>query len=241
MFELISASFAPTNLVFTIPLILIGFYWLSVVAGVIGMDAFDLDMDLDMDVDVDVDLDLDVDADVDIDADGNLKGSAATTTESGSGDGFMIGILRFFNFGRVPFMVLISFIILFGWGISVWCNHIGSWVNPSNSGLIGALLFIPILIGSLLITKIVTTPLVPVFDKFNTAAKNLIIEGKVGTLMTSIEKTQIGQLKIDIDGSIVSLSVKADEGQALKKGERVVVIQEDADKKSYLVQRFNHS
>lgn len=234
--ELIQASLAGANLIFTIPLVLIGLYWFSVIIGAIGMDSIEFDMDLDVDVDVDVDLDLDVDADVDVDADGgDIKGGGASASES-----FAIGILRFFNFGRIPFMVLISFIFIFGWALSVWCNNPDSWVNPNGSALVSALLFLPILISSLLITKVVTTPMVPVFEKFNTAAKDLVIEGRVGTLMTSIEDQKIGQLKIDIDGSIVSLSVKADAGQSLKKGQQVVVIEETKDGKAFLVQKFNH-
>ncbi len=234
---LISASFAGANLVFTIPLVLIGLYWFSVIIGAIGMDSieFDMDMDMDVDVDVDVDIDVDVDADLDVDADGDLKGSGVSAS-----DNFAIGILRFFNFGRIPFMVLMSFIILFGWSLSVWCHNPGSIVNPNGSSLIAALLFIPILLSSLVITKIVTTPLIPMFDQFNTAAKDLVIEGKVGTLMTSIEDQKVGQLKIDIDGSIVSLSVKSDSGQSLRKGEQVVVIEETKDGKVFLVQKFNH-
>ena len=90
-------------------------------------------------------------------------------------------------------------------------------------------------------TKIITAPLVPVFAKLNTAEKELVIfNGKVGTLMTGIQDSEKGQLKIDIDGSVVSLTVKSNEGKTIKKGEKVVIIDQIEEGKSFIVQKINY-
>lgn len=252
MGELFTAATAPSNLLLTILLMLITFYWLTVIIGAIGMDAIDLDLDLDADVDIDVDIDVDVDVDVDVDIDvdvdvdvdvdadidPSLLGGQKALAKKPSN--FFIRILAFFNFGRIPFMILCSILVLLLWSISVYCNHETSWLNPANSVSVAALWFIPNLIFSLFCTKIITAPLVPVFAKLNTAEKDLIFNGKVGTLMTSIQDSEKGQLKIDIDGSVVSLTVKSNEGKTIKKGEKVVIIDQIEEGKSFIVQKINY-
>lgn len=232
MNDLITAAFSSPNVVFTILLIIICFYWLTVILGVVGLETFDVDLDADIDVDVDVDVDLEVDADVEVDADADV----ATGITAGS---ILLGGLRFFNLGRVPFMVLMSMFILSLWSLSVYCNHEGSWINPNNSISIAALLLAPIVIISLFSTKLLTMPLVPLFKHGNTFAKPLVINGKVGTLLTSIKGEETGQLKATIDDSIVTLMVKSDTGAAIEKGAEVIIIQEDKDGKTYLVQKWN--
>ncbi|MGH1339654.1 MAG: NfeD family protein [Aureispira sp.] len=235
MKELLLAAFSTPNLVLTILLAIICFYWLTVILGVIGLDTFDIDIDADVDIDVDIDIDVDMDVDVDADMDVDADTDVATSITAGS---ILLGSLRFFNLGRVPFMVLFSMFILSMWSLSVYCNHEGSWINPSNSASFAALLFVPITILSLFSAKFLTMPLVPLFKHGNTFAKPLVINGKVGTLLTSVRGEETGQLKAMIDESIVTLMVRSDTGELIEKGEEVVIIQEDKDGKVYLVQRW---
>ncbi|CAA6824704.1 MAG: Unknown protein [uncultured Aureispira sp.] len=243
MGELITAAFSTSNLFLTFLLGLVSLYWLSVIVGAIGMDSLDFDLDVDADIDIDVDLDVDVDVDmdmdVDVDADVDMDTDVASIGTASGGSAFL-GILRFLNFGRVPFMVLLSTIILSVWSISIYCNHDASLINPGNSTSMAALLFFPNLIVSLLLSKIFTAPLVPIFAKLNTSEKALVIDGKVGTLMTSIKEEETGQLKIDINGSIVSLSVQSNDGKSIRKGDKVVVIEKLESGKAYIVQKIEH-
>lgn len=231
MRELLTASLSLPNLMFTVLLSLITIYWLFVILGTVGLDAFDFDLDIDADVDLDVDVDVDVDVDADVDADA----SAAEGAASGS---LFLGVLRFFNLGKVPFMVLLSVWVLSLWSISVYCNHKGSWINPTNSGTVAAMLLGPIIIVASLTTKLFTAPLVPVFERINVTAQPIIVTGKMGTLMTSIEGAEKGQLKTHIDGSTVTLIVQSMNGVALRKGEEVVIVDQGDKDKTYLVQRL---
>lgn len=246
MGELITAALSTSNLFLTFLLGLMTLYWMSVIIGAIGMDSFDVDIDADVDIDVDVDVDVDIDADVDVDADIDADADVdADADQVGPSGGAYTGsitlkILRFFNLGRVPFMVLLSTLVLCMWSISIYCNHDGSWLNPDNVTSLAAIYFVPNLVASLFLSKLFTAPLVPVFAKLNTSEKALVIDGKVGTLMTSIKDTETGQLKIDINGSIVALNVKSNDGVPIKKGEKVVVIEKFDDGKSYVVQKIEH-
>ena len=199
------------------------------------MDALDFDLDVDTDIDMDIDMDIDVDIDVDVDV--TLLGSQkALNTPKRS---FFVRCLVFFNFGRIPFMIISSFLLLTMWSISVYCNNDASWLNPSNSISMAALLFLPNLLFSLFFTKLITTPLAPIFAKLNSASKQLVYTGKIGTLMTSIQDTETGQLKIDIDGSVIALNVKSNEGKSIKKGAKAVIVEQIEEGKSYIVQKID--
>ena len=102
MQELLQAALAPYNIVHTLLLTVVLFYWLGIIFGALDISAFDID--------VDAGVDMDVDADVDAGADGN-------------GVGWFAGALHFFNFGKLPFMLIMSFVIFFAWAISILAHH----------------------------------------------------------------------------------------------------------------------
>ncbi len=118
MQELFQAAFSPPTIVFTTLLCLVLVYWLTVFMGLLDIGAMDIDIDIDADVDVDVDVDGDVSV------------------------GGISGILFFFNFGRVPFMVVLSFLILSMWAISIMLDHY--WGQGSLG--FAALMFYPTLL-----------------------------------------------------------------------------------------------
>lgn len=57
--------------------------------------------------------------------------------------------------------------------------------------------------------------------------------------MTSIQDTETGQLKIDIDGSVIALNVKSNEGKSIKKGAKAVIVEQIEEGKSYIVQKID--
>lgn len=238
MMELIYAAFSPSNLLLSVLLVLIMFYWLTVILGALDVNSIDVDLD----VDVDVDIDVDVDVEVDVEVDAEIEAEVDADTEAGEvgGAGWFMLSLRFFNFGRLPFMVVMSLLILFMWSISVYCNHDGSIVNPNNSLILAGLLFVPNMFVSLFITKILTAPLVPVFAKLNTSVENVQVEGKVGILTTSVNKKGMGQMKAEIEGSTITVSIRMQDKLPIKKGEKVVVIEYLADEKIYIVDKIDH-
>lgn len=215
--ELLTAAFSAPNLIITILFILVLFYWLTVILGALDVDSFD--------VDVDVDVDVDIDADVDVDAHHDV----------GHAGSWFFGMLRFFNFGRVPFMVVMSILILSVWAISMLCNHEGSWINPNNSFLLASLYFVPNLIVSAFVMKFLSTPLIPIFDKLDTHAEALHYEGRTGTLTTGISEAGIGQLELHINSSFIIVSAKSLDGKPIPRGQKVVVVEEEANGKCYLV------
>ena len=139
--ELINAAFLPANLFFTLMLLMVCLYWVSVILGALDLDFLDVDFD----TDAELDLDLDVDGVVDIGA---------------AGAGLFEGLLAFFYFGKIPVMILMSITILSMWTISMYAN---SFVNPTGNFILGIPVGLGSFFGSFFVCKIVCMPLARFF------------------------------------------------------------------------------
>jgi len=220
MNELFDFAFSPPVIGYTIFLMVFLLYWLTVIIGIFDFSSLDFDIDIDADIDMDVDVDVDVDADTDIDASG--------------GGSIVLAILGFFNFGKVPFMVVMSIVALSLWTIAVLMNYYFS----NRSIWFSIFLFIPNLFVSLLIAKIVTTPLVPLFNSIsNDEVKPINYIGLLGEIVLETSNTQTGQVEINYEKRLITLSVKAVEEHKgfIKRGTEVVIAYQDKEAELFFV------
>jgi hypothetical protein len=218
MNELFDFAFSPPVIGYTIFLMVFLLYWLTVIIGI--FDFSSLDFDIDIDADIDMDVDVDVDADTDIDASG--------------GGSIVLAILGFFNFGKVPFMVVMSILALGLWTVAILTNYYFS----NGSIWFSIFLLIPNLFVSLLIAKIVTTPLIPLFDSIaRDEAKQIDYIGLLGELVLETSNTSTGQIEIKYEKRLITLSVKAVEEQEgmIKRGTEVVIAYYDEAEKLFYV------
>ncbi len=111
MKELFQAAFSGVNIIPTVFLLLILVYWIFVIIGAMDMDFLEVDIETDVDIDADVEVDADVDTDADIDTDADTRGVGSVA--------FLNSVLTFFNLGKIPFMVWLSFLIIPMWVISI--------------------------------------------------------------------------------------------------------------------------
>lgn len=209
MQALLQEALLPVNIVFTILLITVILYWLTVILGLIDISAFDLDIDTP-----------DVDADTDV--------------HSHGGGGWFSNSLQFFNFGRIPFMVVFSFLALSMWTFSILINYYlghGSW----STALI---LFLPNLAVSLLITKLVTTPLIPLFRHLDGSEEPVDYVGLECTLVLPASAVAMGQAEVMINNTPLLINVKPAAEQSLEKGIKALIINEAPDGKYYLIKKF---
>lgn len=202
MKELIDFAVSPPVVFYTVLLLIFLLYWFTVIIGVLDIGSFDFDVDIDADVDVDVDVD--VDADVD----------------AGGGGDIALAILGFFNFGKMPFMVLMSILSLHLWTIGILGNFY--W----GGTMAFSVAFFPInLLASLVITKIITTPLIPVFKAFNDELKPMRYVGMLAKVMVPTSADDFGKVELWENNSFLTLKVKAVpefEG-IIKSGTEVVI------------------
>ncbi len=210
MNEFFQASISLVNLPFTVLLVLIILYWLTVIFGAVDIELFDFDIDLDSDVDMDMD----------VDAPG----------------GFFHSILSLLNVGEVPFIVVMSVMILCGWCISMLSNH---YLNVDQSLLISAGLLVPNLIVSLIVAGLVTRPLRRVFSTLSDDEKHQKVLRKVGVIITSEVNATFGQMEIETKGAPVVINVRTLGETILKKGDKALVCKQDKEKGIYFIEKYN--
>ena len=216
MQELLQAAIHPVNIVFTILLVFILFYWFSVILGAIDLGAFDFDLDLDTDLEVDAEVEAEV--------------------GTGTNVGWFAGALHFFNFGKLPFMVVLSFLILSMWSISLLANH----YSGDGSALFALVILLPNLFVSLVITKVLTTPLVPVFANLDGSVEAVDYEGLECTVTLSATRHKMGQAEVIVDGSPLLISVKLvdEDKKQIAKGEKALVLRRTPKGDCFLIKHF---
>ncbi|AHJ96977.1 OB-fold-containig protein [Hymenobacter swuensis] len=217
MTELLHAAVSPPNLLPTGLLVFVLLYWLTVLLGVLDFKTID----------------------VDTDHAGHLgtDGHAAPDTAH-AGVSWLNHALAFFNLGRVPLMVFVSLVALPWWVGSILLNY----YLGNTSGLLGLALLMPLLLGSLLVGKVLTTPFVRLFaameHNHDSGAQPL---GKVCTLLLPASQEQLGQASVpQRAGAPLVLNVRAASAASeLKKGDTALIIDYDAARRCYLVEPYD--
>jgi hypothetical protein len=228
MKELFDAAFSAVNIIPTVLLLLILFYWIFVIIGAMDVDTISVDVDTDLDIDVDTDVEVDVDSDIDTDTEVDSHGVGSVA--------FLNSILAFFNLGKMPFMVWLSFVVIPMWVISILFNH----YLGNNSILLSLAVLIPNLIVSLLISKVLTTPIAIAFRKMSESEEdNFSYKGKMCEIMMPVSNTRFGQAEINRDGTIYRINVLTrQEDVQLEKGDTALIIEYMKEKKCYIVEPY---
>lgn len=147
------------------------------------------------------------------------------------------GILVFLNLRDIPFMVVFSILSLVFWILSMMLYRFP--IEPG--GFINGLILIPILIISLLITKVVTKPLKELFkrDYEDGIAQDGGVIGQLVTLISTIEDGRLGQGEIKRDGASLLINVKSEkEEEPFDKNEVAYVYRKDDDKNIYYITKI---
>lgn len=243
MKELIDATFSAVNLIPTILFGLIIVYWIFVVIGALDINLFDFSVDsgdvgLDTDVDVNVgaETEVDLDAEVEADMDSDMESEMATQGQVEGGVAMSLNsILSFFNLGKVPFMILMSFFTLSLWVISISINYL--LINQSV--LISLLFLIPNIIVSLFVAKLLTTPFAIIYTRMlKNSVDTFKYQGKICTMLMNASDTKIGQGEIEYNGSIIRVNVITKKGVEIKKNETGLIINRIKEKNCYLVEPY---
>ena len=209
MVELIQLAFSPINVLFTLFLVTIVVYWLTVIVGVLDTDLFDIDLP-------------DMDADMD----------AGTDAELGSGG--MWAVLHWFHVGEMPVMVLLSIFILSLWAIAILGNY---YLNPDQRMLQAIGVFICNVAISSLVVKCVAFPLRPLYALFykdcNAPKKVIGSQGLVVT--TQVTADQMGQLDVHTKGAPIRLNVRSKSHHVFHEHDLAVVVERDKKSNIYFI------
>ncbi|GAB3835870.1 hypothetical protein GCM10028821_33260 [Hymenobacter jeollabukensis] len=206
MTELLQAALSRPNLPATGLLIFVLLYWLTVIVGLLDFKTLDLDLDHDLD------------------------------TEAHLGVAWLNHALAFFNLGRIPLMVFLSFVALPLWVGSILTNY----YTGNQSGLLGLAFLGPLFIGSLLVAKVLTTPFVRLFaslEKDHADHTNPV--GKICTVLLPTTRERLGQAAVRTGEVALTLNVRAASAATeLRKGDTALVIDYDATGRCYLIEPY---
>ncbi|WP_143080242.1 hypothetical protein [Hymenobacter arizonensis] len=211
MTELLQAAVLPPNLLPTSLLVFVLLYWLTVVVGLLDMKTVDLDI-----------------------SDHGHPHFDSDAPHEGMGTSWLNGALAFFNLGRIPLMIFLSFVFLPMWVGSILLNY-----YTGNTSLpLGLAFSLPLFVGSLFVAKFLTLPFVKLFtamEKDHDAGA--VVIGKVCTVLLPATAEHLGQASVRIDGAPLMLNVRSTKAP-LGKGETALVIDFDAARKCYLIEPF---
>lgn len=210
--ELYEVAFNPANTVLTILLILSVVYWLFTMLS--GVGDFELDLDIDTDGEIDIN---------------NPDG----TIEVPQDPSMFVQFLKFLNLDIIPITFFLTLVLLFTWLINVNISYfipLPYWLY--------FITIIPAFIASLFITKYVSLPLKPIFKEINHKGEEAYdYLGRIAVLKSTIKDDKLGMIELNINNDPIKLLAKSKNGEILKEGEKVMIIDESSDKKFYIVEK----
>lgn len=205
--EFLHISFSPVNTVLSVLLILAVIYWLfTIITG------------LDIDIGIDADFDTDVDA-----PDGQIH-----VTESSSD---FIQFLKFLNLDIVPISYFLTIALFFTWLGSFYVE-----VYFSPELWIAVITVFPMFLLGILFTKLLLKPLNPFFREINhKGEKSYDFLGREGRMKSTIHGDKTGILEVFIGSDPMTLMVKSKDGEKIEHGTKVIIVDEDPQRKFYYV------
>ncbi len=240
MIEFLNQTFSIVNIIPTGFLVFTLIYWFSVLIGMLDMNFLNVNVDKNISIDKDLSIDkhLSIDKNLQIDKnvsiDKTIDKQIDKNIEKNIDISWFNAVLSFFNLGRVPLMVFLSFWALPMWFISITLNY-----YLGNSSVLLSLIFlIPNVIVSLLISKALTQPLVRIFDKLDFDEQDDDFEAKLGIAVTNVNDKKPGQIEIKNKGVNIRLNAITLEGKEVLKNSKIMIIQYLEDKDLYLIESF---
>lgn len=220
MKELLELSFSPVNAFFSVMSIIMVLYWVLVIIAGLDPDLFSIDFDA-------------TDMDTNFDHHGKDLPDRAETSEA---SGFM-KVLQFFNFDELPLMFVLTIMFISMWLVSINVTH----YLGIESTLLGFILLIPNFILSLFVVKIFSKPLAYVYKQVNHKGEPVIdFLGRRCEVFSTLNNLKTGQIQLNVNGDPIRLSARSNTDEELKSGQQAVIVAESADKKYYLVEKFDY-
>lgn len=212
MKELIEISFSPVMAFFSIMCIVMVIYWALVIIAGLDPDLFSVDFDS---------------SDVETGFDG--EGEANTSS--------FMKVLEYFNFDELPLIFIITIVFFSMWLIGV---NITYYLGVEST-LIGFLLLIPNFILSLFVVKLFSKPLGYLYKQVNHKGEPEIdFLGRRCTVLTAITPDKTGQIELTVNGDPMKLYARSNTDEIISAGGQAVIVGESADKKYYLVEKFDY-
>ncbi|MCP4692771.1 MAG: DUF1449 family protein [Desulfobacterales bacterium] len=157
--------------------------------------------------------------------------------DADSPGGFIHGFFQFLGIGEVPIILIISILVLFGWSFAMLGTY---YLNSEGSALKGFALLAANCVAAVIFTGFLIRPLQTLFSPLHkTEKEKQKVVYKTGVVISSEVNATFGQVEIATGEAPITINARADEGQVIKKGEQVIVYDEDREKGVYFVEKYN--
>jgi membrane protein implicated in regulation of membrane protease activity len=172
------------------------------------------------------------------DGDFNVHGADLDTDVPGDSDvapdqPFFQKALEFVNVGKVPFMMVYSDFKFVAWIITLASSVV---LGLATWGWKSVIILIPVSFVAYVITRYATKPLVKVYHAmgYNGEEPQELL-GRIGRMKSTISGDMIGAAEVKIQSDIIRINVKSKTGEPISYDAEVMIADESADKKFYLV------
>ena len=148
------------------------------------------------------------------------------------------GALRIVNAQEIPLMAVLSVLIIFLWGGAMLGNY---WFNPGASGWGGCLVVLGALVSSVIFTRLVLSPLKPLFKILQSDAEpEAPMIGRTGYVRTAVVDEKYGQVVVDNRGAPIIVGARAALGsEPITRNSHVIVVDRDEESGLYVVRLSN--
>jgi hypothetical protein len=151
----------------------------------------------------------------------NLDSAGEIDGESLGITGLAKGVANFFYLGDIPVVIVGSLFVFLIWAVNLIGNH---YLNADYSFWVLALTFLPNLMLSLLLTKVLLIPIRKLFPEERIGIDRDEYYHQVGRVITSEVNQQFGQIEILQDGPPIVFNVRCRPETRLKKGDAAKII-----------------
>lgn len=196
------------TVIYTMLLIICAMYWLIAMLGMVDLEVLDMDMDGDIDLD--------------------------DSLEAQQG---IAGILFKLGLNGVPLTIVITIIAIIGWIVCYYAIYLGSALVPSfwpAELAYELLVFITVTFFTVLLTAQIIKPIRKIFRKLE-ADETKHIVGQVVVVRSAVANKDRGEAFMNDGGAGLLLNIRATGNDEFVKGDEVVVIEENKEKRIFRV------
>jgi hypothetical protein len=177
--------------------------------------------------------------DAGVDSDFDVHGADLDTdVAADSGDvtadkPFFEKALEFVNVGKVPFMMVYSVFKFLAWILTLLSSVV---LGFASWGWKSVIMLAPVFVVAYILTRYATKPLVKVYHAMGyNGEEPQDLLGRIGRMKSTISGDMIGAAEIKVQSDIVRINVKSKTGEPIQYDAEVMIADESADKKFYLV------
>ena len=148
----------------------------------------------------------------------------------------LLAILRFVNAADVPLMAVLTLLSIFMWIFTMMGNY---YFNESLNDLVVLIIFGVAFVLGLILTKITTAPLVPIFRKMKELEKAEPAVGASGIVISKQVDEAYGQVEIRRkEGAPAILNCHTSGGDPIPRGSEVAILSYHKESGIYLVRKL---